>query len=69
MTDRPKLDSITSWIDKHAAERPDCRACDEMGLVCEDHPNIPWTDDVGTTHCGAPGMPCLLIRGEHPGAK
>lgn len=31
-----------------------CPICDGVGLVCENHPDVPWTD----CQCGGAGMPC-----------
>jgi hypothetical protein len=56
---------ITDRIDRHAKDRPDCRACGGTGLVCEIHPNLPWDEGDGFgCDCSAPGMECLLIEGE-----
>lgn len=56
---------ITDRIERHAAERPNCRACGGTGLVCEAHPNLPWDSGDGNgCPCMAPGMECLLVDGE-----
>ncbi len=33
-----------------------CPSCDGEGLVCEDHPEVPWKD--GDNCCGGAGSPC-----------
>ena len=33
-----------------------CPTCFGTGWVCENHPSLPWDDDLGCT-CGA-GVPC-----------
>ena len=34
-----------------------CVFCDDIGWVCEDHPNMAWDIPDGC-QCGAPGAPC-----------
>lgn len=33
-----------------------CQICDDEGLLCEDHPKLPW-DSWHQANCGA-GLPC-----------
>jgi hypothetical protein len=35
---------------------PNCAYCKGLGWVCENHPHMAWSDEVGC-QCGA-GMPC-----------
>lgn len=59
------LHSITAYT-----PNPDCGSCGGDGLVCEDHPDMPWFDGDGC--CGGAGMPCSCIQwvcgavGQHP---
>jgi hypothetical protein len=39
-----------------------CPNCLGIGWVCENHPQMPWSDEDGCT-CGA-GMPCACNTGE-----
>lgn len=59
------LHSITAYTPD-----PDCTRCAGIGLVCEEHPELPW--DTGTHDCGGAGMVCACVTwpcgavGEHP---
>jgi hypothetical protein len=37
-----------------------CLHCLDGGIVCEEHPDMPWdvTVEGHSANCGAPGMPC-----------
>jgi len=35
-----------------------CDNCDGQNWVCEEHPDTPWLLEDGSSHCGAPGIPC-----------
>jgi hypothetical protein len=42
-----------------------CFKCMGIGWVCENHPNLPWSDEIGC-QCGA-GMVCSCNRAGEPG--
>jgi hypothetical protein len=42
-----------------------CYKCLGVGWVCENHPSLPWSDELGC-QCGA-GMPCVCNRAGEPG--
>jgi hypothetical protein len=42
--------------------KKDCPTCLGIGWVCENHPQMPWSDEGGCT-CGA-GMPCSCNQDE-----
>jgi hypothetical protein len=44
---------------------PSCPFCKGLGWVCENHPRVAWSDEVGC-QCGA-GMPCECNRAEGHG--
>ena len=41
---------------------PNCPICKGLGWVCENHPELPWSDETGC-QCGA-GMTCQCNRTE-----
>lgn len=41
----------------HVARIKPCLLCDDMGWVCENHPDQPWEGPHACT-CGRAGMPC-----------
>lgn len=38
------------------SEQPECKNCDSLGWVCENHPDVSWGE--GDECCGGAGMPC-----------
>lgn len=42
-----------------------CPKCAGIGWVCENHPSLPWHEDLGCV-CGA-GMPCECNRAGEAG--
>jgi hypothetical protein len=34
-----------------------CIPCEDVGWVCEDHPDAPW-DGIHARICDSPGVPC-----------
>ena len=44
-----------------------CFVCEDVGWVCEIHPDYPWD---GTCPCGGPGAPCprcnVPVEGQPP---
>lgn len=43
----------------HSAAKA-CEICFGDGLVCENHPNLPWeSGSPADCHCGGAGMPCI----------
>ena len=47
------------------ADQPECKNCDSLGWVCENHPDRPWKDGgserADACDCGA-GSPCLICN-------
>lgn len=47
------------------SEQPECKNCDSLGWVCENHPDRPWKDGGSDADnacaCGA-GMPCAICN-------
>jgi hypothetical protein len=44
--------------------KPDCPKCLGIGWVCENHPDLAWSDELGC-QCGA-GMPCECNQADPP---
>jgi hypothetical protein len=43
---------------------PKCAYCKGLGWVCENHPHMAWSDELGC-QCGA-GMPCECNQVDRP---
>jgi hypothetical protein len=44
-----------------------CPKCFGLGWVCENHPNLPWSEEIGCI-CGA-GMQCSCNRADDAGVE
>lgn len=50
--------SLPSIVDQFTSSDPDCPSCQGGGIVCENHPHLPWDGIIqGGCGCGA-GAPC-----------
>ena len=55
--------SVDEPIKVHAM--PKCVRWDDIGWVCEDHPDKPWdgaSDREDACHCGGAGLPCSMCN-------